>query len=354
MLNRTLDKDKFRIGLQKQMLLCLNDAVTEVDMINVELQKTCDDFIDYRELLRGTNIFSSTRSVVYPLCAYICMIRRQEPNTEIINLCKQIIHESYGVFNNFRGFSEKTLTVLLSCESDPGRVNDLCGIAYAELRDLFSASDYLPVLAFFMATTMPPAEYRSFAESTKALHELFNDMHPWLTGEEDTIFDGLLNATGRNHEELVEETEKIWRMLKDDFRFHKNALQTAAHAMTLCPGDPALKAGRFHTIFTMLRSEGISYSKDFEIVPLAVLANIGIEPQQIVEDFLECEAYLKDNGRYGFWTGYSTSTRYMHAVLVLSVYYQVASNELTAAFVVSVLIEIYREISQEATTAATV
>ena len=322
-------------------------------MINPELQKVCDDFIDYRELLRETNIFSTTRSINYPLCAYICMIRKQEPNTEIISLCKQIIHESYGIFNNFRGYSEKTLTVLLSCESDPGRVNDLCRIAYSELRALFHASDFLPILAYYMATTMPPEEYRSFAEGTRALHELFNDSHPWLTGDEDTIFDGLLHATVRNHEEIVGETEMIWRMLKDDFWFHKNALQTAAHAMTLCPGDPALKAGRFHSLFSMLESEGISYSKDFEIVPLAVLANIGIEPTQIVADFLECEACLKENGKYGFWTGYSTRTRYMHAVLVLSVYYQVASNELTAAFIVSVLIEIIREAQAQAAASAT-
>lgn len=320
-------------------------------MINTKLQRVCDDFIDYRLEIRDMTFFKSY-SQLYPLCAYIFMMRNQEPNEEIMHLCKEIIRENNGIFSMFRGNAEKAMTALLACESDPGTVMELSEEAYRCLREEFSASHYLPILAYYMATSMSPERFEQFAYDTRTLYDHYNDMHPILTSEEDSIFIGLLNATGRNFRELVNETEEIWSDLKSEFRFHKDALQTAAHALTLCRGEGPAKAARFYNLFTRLRSEGYRFGKDYEMVPLAILANLGIDPEQIFMDFVECEQYLYECGGYGFWAGLSTQSRYMHTVLVLSVYYHNSNSELTAAFIVSVLMEIAREQAAAAAAAA--
>lgn len=320
-------------------------------MMNSELRRVCDMFIDYRMQIRDMTMFSSYRQL-YPLCAYVFMVRNQEPNEEIMRLCKEIIRENFGIFSMFRGNGEKVMTALLSCESDPGRVMALSDEAYSILREDFHASHYLPVLAYYMATTMAPEKYEQFSYDTRTLFDLYNHVHPVMTSEEDALFIGLLNATGRDFHDLVNESEEIWKSLKSEFRWHKDALQTIAHALTLCSGEGPLKAARFYNLLSRLRAEGYKYGKDYEAVPLAIIANLGIDPEQIFYDFAEAEAYLADTGDYGFWSGFSTKARYMHTVLVLSVYYMNGTSELTAAFIVSVLMEIAREQAAAAAAAA--
>lgn len=319
--------------------------------MNSELQNVCARFVEYRYQLREMNVFSSYHQL-YPLCAYICMIRGQEPNEEIMNLCKQLLRERFGAFNMFRGNGEKVITALLACEGDPGAAADLCEEAYAVLRDEFSASHYLPMLAYYMATTMPPAEFEQFTYETRTLYQMFNDMHPFLTSEEDVLFIGLLNATKKNHSLLVNEAEDIWHALRDDFRWNKDALQTCAHALVLCEGEPMVKAARFYNLFRRLRDEGYRYGKGYEGVPLAILANLGIDQEQIVSDFIEAEQFLEQSGGYGFWAGFSSKARYMHAILVLSAYYGSGTSELNAAFIVSVLREIAEQQAAAAAAAA--
>jgi len=304
-----------------------------------ELQTICDQFIRYRDELRNMNFFTSYGQL-WPLCSFICIIRNQEPNEEIMDLCKKIIHERFGFLNYFRGNGEKVITTLLACESDPGAAADLCKEAYDILKDHFGSSNYLPMLAYYMATTIAPRDYAQFAQDSWNLYQRYNKMHPLMTSYEDVIFVGLLNSSKRPHEELVNETEVIWRALKDEFFWHKDAMQTAAMALTLCVGDPMLKSARFITLHDRLRDEGYRVGKGYDAVPLAILANLGIDSEQIMQDFVEAENALRESGKYGFWSGYSTWDRLMHTALVLSAYYRSPNNELVAAFIVSVLIDI--------------
>ncbi len=319
--------------------------------MNFELEKTCNDFLDYSEICHTWSRFSDRR--LDALGAYICLMRRCEPTEELLQLCRDIVHEYSGFFSMMRGFGEHALVAQLSCERDPGAAMALTDRAYHVLRDEFSASHYLPMLAYYMATSMAPDNFVPFARRVRELYEKFNDKHPWLTGERDVIFTGLLVGTGKDPQALEEEAEYTWQMLLDGFRFHKDAIQTLAHALTLCKGEAPYKVAKFRNLRNRLRSLDFKYGKDYEIVPLGILANSGIDEEQIVADFAEVNDYLKGHGNYGFWLGFSTETRYLHTILCLSAYYQSATNELAMAYLISVLVDIEREQSQSTTTAAT-
>jgi hypothetical protein len=115
--------------------------------------------------------FFTSYGQLWPLCSYICIIRNQEPNEEIMDLCKKIIHERFGFLNYFRGNGEKVITTLLACESDPGAAADLCKEAYDILKDHFGSSNYLPMLAYYMATTIAPRDYAQFAQDSWNLYQ---------------------------------------------------------------------------------------------------------------------------------------------------------------------------------------
>lgn len=322
----------------------------EKRIMNNQLERLCCDFIEYRDILKNRKVFASY-SQLYPLCAYICMIRHQEPNEEILRLCREILHDYAGIFSMFRGNGEEVMLTLLSCETDPGACMDLMDRAYSTLREEFGASHYLPVLAYYMATSIAPSEFDNFTYETRDLFDRFNQQHPFLTSDEDTLFIGLLNASGRDHRLIVREAEEIYQMIVEDFHWHKNPVHTLSHALTLCEGQAPAKAARFRNLFRELREEDYKYGKDYEIVPLGILANIGVDPEQIIADFIEVDNFLINSEGYGVF-GFGRKTRYMHAVLVLSVYYYNGAPELTAALIVSVLMEIAAQQAAAAAAAA--
>lgn len=309
--------------------------------MDVLLEKSCDEFIAYRDILRDMTFFHSYAGL-YPACAYIYMARHEEPNEEMIRLCREILHEDAGIFSMFRGNGEKIFTALLATERDPGTAMELCHEAYEILRSYFSASNYLPMLAFYMMSVVPENRYEDFVSGTRDLFDTLNRDHPLLTSSEDVVFSGLLHKTGKPHEMIADEAEAIFSALTRRYHFHKDAMQTVSHALTMCSGDPEDKLNRLYRLVSELEEEGYRYSRDFEMVPLALLANMGIETSQIVRDFIEVEQFLSDSEGYGFFGGFSTRTRYMHAVLVLSAYYMTYNPELTMSFVISVLVEIER------------
>ncbi len=319
--------------------------------MNFELEKTCNDFLEYSEICHSWSRFSDRR--LDALSAYICLMRRCEPTEELLKLCKEIVHDYAGFFSMMRGYGENALIAQLSCEKDPAAAMAQTDHAYQILREKFSASHYLPMLAYYMATSMSPDSFAPFTQKVRELYEMLNKKHPWLTSEEDVLFTGLLASTGRDFDELCEETEMTYQMLLDGFRFHKEAIQSLSHALTLCKGEAPYKVAKFRNLRSRLKSEDYHYGKDFEIVPLGILANSGIDEEQIVADFAEVNQYLKDYGKnYGFWLGFSNDTRYLHVILCLSAYYQSATNELAMAYLLAVLIKIQREQSSSTTTAA--
>jgi hypothetical protein len=319
--------------------------------MNEQLAKLCYEFLLYRDQLRDGRFFHSYRQL-YPLCAYICMIRHQEPNDEIVRLCREILREYAGFFSMFRGNGEEVMVTLLSCETDPGACMELCDQAYSSLRSEFHASHYLPLLAYYMATSMPAVKFDEFTYRTRELYDTFNNLHPFLTSEEDSLYMGLLTASGRDPRAIAEEAEEIYEMLAGEFPFHKNPIHSLSHALTLCPGAAPAKAARFRNLFRELRDMDYRYGKDYELIALGILANMGYETEQIMEDFINVDRYLADSDGYGWLGGFSRRTRYLHAVLILSVYYHNGSSELTAAMIVSVLMEIQAEQAAAAAAAA--
>ncbi len=315
------------------------------------LLQTCRDFISYRDISRQEFLWTGYRQV-FPVCAYIYLNHKTEPNEEMIKLCKDILRENSGLFSSFRSTGEPIFVTMLATEEDPGLKMQAASVAYRSLRNYFPGSSYLPFLAMIMPDMMPASNFDRFAEETRKLYDEMNRIHTFLTSFEDVIFAGLLtmNRTRRKYD-LLNEIEYLYERLSKDSIFHHDAMQSLSHALTLCQGSARTKYENLQELCQMLKMSDIPYGKDYEMIPLGIIANIGLNLDVVCRDLIEVYEWLGNQNGYGFF-GFGKAARLMHACMILCSYYGSGTIELDSAVIISVLLEISREQTAAAAAAA--
>ena len=273
------------------------------------------------------------------MAAYICLNHRDEPNEELLELCNQILKDNSGYFSYFRGNGKVVFAAMLSTDIDPGARMERAAIAYDELRGYFPSSSYLPLLALIIAKNAKVEEYRAIADRTRMIYDAMNERHAFLTSQEDSVFAGLIALQKKDIGDTIGEIETIYTWLNQEYSFHRNAKQTLSHALALCSGRWEDKCLNLKRLCNALSAEDIKYSRDFALVPLAVLANTGIDTQHLIEDLLAVDEYLSDQEGYGM-LGFSRRKRIMHAAMITAAYHMTGSYELSCAVIIGELLEI--------------
>lgn len=316
--------------------------------MNNALIKTTEDYSTYLKEYRKFSFFSS--SITSPICAYLYLVHKEHPNKEMINLCGKIINDNSSLFSSFRGELKSVFSCMLAIDKDPGYKMSLVSAAYAALDEYFLTNATLSLLSFMMADIAKPNKFYEIAERTKFLHQEINREHPFLTDSKDVAFVGLLAMSTKSDAEILHESEEIFTALKSEFSFlSQNALQSLAHVLVLCIGDPIIKCENTISLFNQLNDYDLRYPQDFALVPLGILANMQIPFNQLIEDIVGTYNHLENTDNYGLF-GYGRKARIMHTLMIVAAHYMNTNIELITAITVSAIIDI--EYQQAATAAA--
>ncbi len=290
-------------------------------------------------------------SQVPPLCAYYSLDQNAEPDEAMLDVANLLLQEYSGVFSAFRSNGRNFFRCVLAIDPNPEARMAATAEAYQILRNYFIASDFLPLLALIFSGQKSSREFPYLAEKTYHIYLRMKEQRRLLTGSEDVVYAGLFALRKENESELMLEADTILRILENNHFFHTDPLQSSAYAMTLCLGSAESKCANMEALYESLSERGIRYGRDYELVALSIIANLGISHEQIIEDFLLMEGFLHEQRGYGFF-GYGRRTRYLHAMLVLTAYYMSSNTEITTAAVLSVLKTIQRQQAAAAAAAA--
>ena len=276
-----------------------------------ELQKRCDHFIAARDVIRDTFKWNST--YMPPVCANLFCAAGQMPDADRLRACRDLINRNTGIFSSFRGEIRVPLSCLLSMEDRPEEKFEQVQQVYQMLREQFFASDYLALAAFLLS------EYDCTQEKIargKGIYRRMRAEHPLLTSSEDSIFAVMLAWSELSDDALIEDMEQSYRLLKE--RFHdSNCVQTMTHILAMEKENAKVKCERVFTLYDLLEQSLMKYGRHHELAVLAALAMLEADPNALVMDMLEVDAFLQEQKGYGFF-GIERKTRLMHAGMIVS------------------------------------
>ena len=299
-----------------------------------ELLNLCNNFIQNRDTVKENFFWSSSN--FYPIAAAIFTDKRVTARTEQLLHCKSILEKETGIFSSFRDYAKLSVISMMAVDSYPeARLRN--GLAvYEKLKEYFWGSSYLPVAAMIIADMVEPIQYDEMAARTRRIYELMKAKHPFLTASEDSVFAAMLALSPLTDEQVVEETELCYRLLKPEF-FSGDAVQSLSHVLALCEGSATEKCKKTMDLFYALKAQGCKYGTGHELATLGVVAMLPAEKEQLVRDIIDVDNYLQQQKGYGFWGSITKRERLMHAAMIVTSDYMEENSTMSTAAISSTI-----------------
>ena len=283
--------------------------------MNEDLQVLVTRFIENRDAIRAA--FRMENSYIYPVCAQIFLLADRPVEAERLERCKALVKSGTGPFSNFRGNIRLPLLCMLTSSDDPQERWDRTKRAYAALKESFFGSEYLALAAMLLSDRVEEADVPALAARGKGLYQRMKKEHPFLTGQEDSVFALLLAESQRTDDELIDDMETCYRLL--DERFPKgDGLQSASHVLALSPKTPEEKVRRMIALFDGIQNAGGKYGKDRQLPILAALSLGTASEEELVRGIMDLDGLLAQQKGYKGVFGLDRRTRMMHAAMLLS------------------------------------
>ena len=287
--------------------------------MNKPPQELVDRFIETRDAVRAA--FRMENEYIYPVCAQIFLAADKPVEIEQLERCKALVKSSTSVFSSFRGNVKLPLLCMLAAGDDPEERWDRTRRYYALLKESFYGSEYLALGAMLLSDAVQEEDVPALAARGKGLYQRMKKEHPFLTGQEDSVFALLLSQSARSDDELIEDMERCYALLKERFP-SGNGLQAASHVLALSSEIPVDKTFRMIGIFNAIEEAGGKYGKDWQLPILAALSLGQRFQEDLARELLEIDALLSKRKGYKGVFGLDKRARSMHAAMLLSLQHE--------------------------------
>ena len=287
--------------------------------MNKTPQELVDRFIETRDAVRAA--FRMENEYIYPVCAQIFLAADKPVEIEQLERCKALVKSSTSVFSSFRGNVKLPLLCMLAAGDDPEERWDRTRRYYALLKEVFYGSEYLALGAMLLADVAKEEDVPALAARGKGLYQRMKKEHPFLTGQEDSVFALILSQSARSDDELIEDMERCYELLKERFP-GGNGLQAASHVLALSSEIPVDKTFRMIGIFNAIEEAGGKYGKDWQLPILAALSLGQRFQEDLARELLEIDALLSKRKGYKGVFGLDKRARSMHAAMLLSLQHE--------------------------------
>lgn len=280
------------------------------------LREVCEKFVQNRENVREAFKWNCS-SYLIPVCAAMLAGAKESVSLAKLEECKRLLKNGVGTFSNFKGNAFPALVTQLALDENPQERLRKAILMHDMLKQHFYGSAYLPLAAMVLSGMVAEARFPEVAERAGRIYKKMKAEHPFLTSSEDCVYAGLMALSGLTDEQLVQEAEQCYQLLKQEF-YDANANQSLSHVLALCEGSAGSKCRAVFDLYHGLREKKYKYGIGYELATLGVLALLPQGKAAVMADLMEVDNYLSMQKGYGFF-GLTKKQRLMHAgMLVVS------------------------------------
>jgi len=280
------------------------------------------DFIENRDIIKKAIKLES--SYIYPVAANVFCAAGVKADADRLSTCKAIIKKNAGFASYLKGDVLPVLAAKLSVSADPEAMFENVMDMYGILKNHFSRSEYLALLAALLAEKTSTEEADRIAARGRAIYDKMKKEHPFLTSSEDNVMAGFMAFSEKSDQQLIDEAEQCYDLLRKKFS-DKNAVQTVSHILAMTKGSPEDKVNRLFRMFDMLADAGHKFGKHYELSTLAAVSIIEAEEKELVDNIIDIDSQLSGQKGYGVLS-LDKKTRLMHSAMLTAVLYGDSDN----------------------------
>ena len=285
------------------------------------LETLCDKYLLNLGLF--TDFYPLERDVLYPVCANVFCAADAVFDLGKFKDSMNLIKENPKMLSSFRSTVRPLIASLISLSGDPRGEMERYLQSYELLRKYFTNSEHLALLAILMVRITSAEKEEGYIMRGRQIYDRMKKEHRILTTKEDVAFAVMLAFSDKTDDELIEDMEACFRLLKH--RADNNSIQTVSHVLAMASGTPEEKCEKFTELYNSMIKKGRKYGKHYELAMLAALSITRFSSAEILSDISDSEAFLTEHSSVGDLSEFGKSEPVSHAFLLLTIAY--ASDE---------------------------
>lgn len=302
------------------------------------LKNQCELFVQNKRDLE--KVFKWEMDIMTIAASSIFTSKKQTIDPDRLKECKKILKSKAGMFSDFRGVIELILLCKMAISSNPEEFLDNVQNVYSMLvKGIFSGSSYKVLSAILIVEYTNQYEY--YVERTMEIYKRMKEEHKWLTSQEDMPLATILAISNKNIEYLIRDMEESYSILHKYFH-SSNAVQSLTHMLCLNEEAPQVKCQQVIDLYEKLKERKHKYGQSYELASLSALLMLDMNLDEIVDEMIEVDEYLKDQKGFGNFILGASHRRMFATQIVLDEHTNVETSNsvLTSSLSIAVTIEI--------------
>lgn len=292
--------------------------------MNENLSRITDTFIEnYNTAKKLFRLDGNYAAISY---AAFLLSKDKAVTEERLSEAKKLLGTYAKGFINIKNTLAKEVAAAAVADStDPDHAAQKINEIYSSLRKIATGSDFFGVPAAIIYKNARPLEYDDVIERVKAVYNGIKKHHPLITSYEDVLACTLMALSGKPVEEVVQDSEECFDIIKKEYLSGNNA-QTVACLLSVFDGTSAEKCEKAISASKTLKKAKISFD-DRSLASLAAITMIVKEEdlQSYISDIGEISEKLKSVRGLGN-LGVGKKFRNMLSAAIVAVAYSEKNN----------------------------
>lgn len=244
----------------------------------------------------------------------------READTAKMKECRKLLEKKTGILSNYRQTTELMILSKMALSDDPEKyLSDLITAYKSISKGKFLENSYMVLAAILICDFDRINELDDISAKAKEIMKRMNKEHPMLTDSGDTSFAVLLALSYKDVDTIIKDIDECYDYLKNTCKCKasSDALQGLSEVLAVSYGDMKEKCDKAIRIFNAFKDRSVDYSKENEFIALGSLVDADLDPDTLVNEIIEAEAYLKEKNGFGN-SVMDKEKRLMYAVLVVA------------------------------------
>jgi len=283
-----------------------------------EMRKRLELFMKNTETIRKG--ISMTTGEDRRMAALLYAVNGKMMDRAAVENSYAVLKKGAGVLSPFRASTPLGMAALLSLKADPKAAFDSAKDAYGKLRDIkFRSSEFLALAAIQIAAGAEPKDHQVVVNRMRSFYDKMKANNWLYTGADDYILAAMFALSGADERTTVEGIDTLYQKLKPEFKA-KGSLLALAQVMALGKQTDAAAVKRVIALRDALKEKKIRLDVSYAVPTLGILASLPAGAEEIAQEILEAEEFLRAQDGMGKLSVSSTEIQLYAAALAASVY----------------------------------
>ncbi len=280
------------------------------------VKNLCDLFMENKRRIGKS--FAWENSHMPFVAAAELTVKGAMADVEKMKECEGILKKNTGAFSELKGFAKLPLLVKMIYKEDPADFIAKVQKVEKSLKKPISDANYRLLTAISLVEFADESQYEEMVETTKLIYNDMKSHHKFLTASDDMPAAALLALSGRPVEVISEDMEACFNILKTKFK-RSNGTQSVSQVLALSTMDITVKCQRLIDIYDALKAAKCGIGSGYrEFSILACLAATEISVDELVQEIVEADLYIKSQKGFGSFSLDTTKRRLYAALMVLT------------------------------------